>query len=281
MPFHLGIEGIVILGLGLGCMALQSGLARSVDHRSLVYLAIWLILFVGLSINPSKNFLVGIVAYLPLWLFAWTMLASLGVKLLDHPRQQKRLKFGLAGYGSVVVCLALVAFQLWPSYFQKTGVINRASIQQIGQDLRPFLPKPWDCFVQSDFYLFSFASAYYLMDANTGWRQPLAWPGDTGVSMDTYVKKTIPKCNAVLVYEEGIRAFHNLVSPPGVNFYPQITEEFFKAAKRYVQSPASGFKLFKTYPVAIRTDIRLSAPQPRSLTLKMYVKDSQLPQPKG
>jgi hypothetical protein len=274
LPFHLGLEGVLLLILGLGLFVLRAIASKLLDGRSLVYLLLGLTLISLLSLTPGKNYFVGIVAYLPLWIFAWTVLAPVAANLLTRPQQQTSVAFVLVGYSLIVLLTGLFAFQNWPSQFRAAGITSRATMQQVGQDLKPLLPEPTDCFVQADYYLVSFSALYYLIDQNIIWRGALVGSVDLP-SAEAFVREKVPQCKAVLVFEQDVGEIRKLLSLQLLRFYPEATEDFFRATKRYVQSPESGFSLFKTYPTLLNSSMELRDPLPRSLTLKLYVRDSR------
>ncbi len=278
LPFHLGLEGVLLLILGLGLCLMGAIGSKSVDGRSLVYLLLGLMLLSLLSLTPGKNYFVGIVAYLPLWIFAWTVLAPVGSNLLSQQHWKRNTAYALIGYGLMILLTGLFAFQAWPRQFQAAGITSRATMQQIGQDLRPFLPEPTDCFVQADYYLFSFSALYYLLDANITWRNHLVGSVDLP-SVEAFVREKVPQCKAVLVFEQDVSEIHRLLGLRLLRFYPEATEDFFRVTKRYVQEAESGFKLFQTYSFAFNSSLTLYDPVPYTFKLKMYVRDGQPTQP--
>lgn len=278
LPFHLGLEGVLLLILGLSLFVLRAIVSKSVDGRSLVYLLLGLTLISLLSLTPGKNYFVGIVAYLPLWVFAWTVLAPVASNLLVRQHQHRSTTYALVAYGLIILLTGLFAFQNWPSQFRAAGATSRATMQQVGQDLRPLLPEPNDCFVQADYYLFSFSALYYLLGPNITWRGAVVGAVDLP-SVEAFVREQVPQCKAVLVFEQDVGEIHKLLGLRLLKFYPEATEDFFRVTKRYVQAPGSGFKLFKTYPFALNSSMALDDPLPRTLDLKMYVRDSLPSQP--
>jgi hypothetical protein len=234
-------EGWLIFGIGIIVLLLV--LKNNNNHiRNILiaYLCLAGILFTGITLLSAKNVFIGISFYLTLWLFGWTAIAY----SLNYNSNHKNIflwtiLIGVCVYALFIGFSGIYALNHWPTEKKVNGPINKQMTIELATDLRSVL-SDGDTFFPVPIFGYPRTLQYYMINSSG------KYPGDIGIwlaySPEKDINERISKCKAILVFKEDVESIKTRDSSIALPRLP-----YYIAIQKWVKSPDSGFKLFKTY----------------------------------
>jgi hypothetical protein len=264
-PYHLGqVEGWLALAAagGLALWALRH-VRNGGDYRPAAVLGLAAALYALLTATPNKNYFVGLPFFLAVWLAAWLGLAWLAGRWRALPNL---LLGGAAVHAAAVAAAGCWALAHWPAGDLAAGPANKAAVRQMARDLSELLT-PEDHFAYVVLYGFPTTLEYYMPGPGR--------PQESNIdvyhtpTVEAYLKETLGRCKAVLVYEEDVADLGRFVMGHEIGW------PYFQATAEFVKRPGSPFRLARSYhfadrtpPLLDRADKRLAPITPASYRLR-------------
>jgi hypothetical protein len=234
-------EGWLIFGIGIIVLILVlKNKNNPIRNILIAYLCLAGILFTGITLLSAKNVFIGIPFYFTLWLFGWTAIAY---SLYDNSNHKKiffwTILIGVCAYALFIGFSGINALNHWPTEKKVDGPINKQMTIELATDLKSILFQG-DTFFPVPIFGYPRTLQYYMTDSSG------KYPRDIGIwladSPDQDINERISKCKAILVFKEDVESVKTrdlAIAAPRLPYYIAI--------QKWVKSPDSGFKLFKTY----------------------------------
>ncbi|UBF24123.1 hypothetical protein K9N68_20645 [Kovacikia minuta CCNUW1] len=266
-PKWFGLEGWLILVLGLLSFGIVGLKLKRVDHRLTAYLGLAVAYYIFVSISQVKDYFSGSLYYLLMWLFCWLAMLPILVWVSHH---SKILPLGFAGlYLVIVLSRGFYASLHWPLEYQ-VGQQNRAVIQQIGKDLATFTPE--DCFVPSDASNSSNIRYYTINKDGSNRGKPLqimVWIMGTSApsepEINEFFNTYVNQCRAVFVHESSLEEAAHYVS------MPLLVMPFYQALQKWISRPGSPYQPGPVYSFLFNTCEHRNCTAHR-LNIRLYTK---------
>jgi hypothetical protein len=256
-PTHLGDEGLVLVCVGI---VICVNCFRRHDlnkHSSIFYLGLSAALWLAVSVNPAKNFFLGLPYYLLLWLFSFGNVMSFLSSRVNRRRMIRVLLLVLLiSYTGFCVVGGLYAYAKWPPNTLSAAERNRSTTLEISRDLRGFLSDN-DTFFWAPAYGYPGTLQFYMMDRSGGF--PRAVYINMSETPARFVEKELSECKAVLAYDQDIQLVVQ------IGWVPPQQYPYYRAIAQWVENSTNGFTVVRTYTMIADTG---------PLTLRLYLKSN-------